>query len=101
MKASINYDRIFRNRGFVFCVVMLALQTQATADRHNAQTDAQLSGIRYFIELAIDYRNAEFSGVETVRFTNSGREEIEHLNFHLYPNVGLTDEDESWLSVRR
>lgn len=101
MKASINHSKIFSNSGLVFCVVMLALQTQATTERRNAQTDTQLSGIRYAIELAIDYRNAEFSGIETVRFTNSGREEIEQLSFHLYPNVGLTDEDESWLSVRK
>lgn len=80
---------------------MIALQAQATADLRTAQSDTLLSNLRYEIELGLDYRNAAFSGVETVRFTNSGREEIDQVSFHLYPNVGLTDEDESWLSVRR
>lgn len=80
---------------------MFALQAHASADRRSVQTDPLLSNIRYEIELDLDYHHASFAGIETVRFTNSGREELEQLNFHLYPNAGLADEDDSWLSVRR
>lgn len=101
MSASINHSKLFRNHSLLFCAVMLALQTHAVADRRIVQTDTLLSSIRYEIELALDYHNTTFSGVETVRFTNSSREEIDQVSFHLYPNVGLADEDDSWLSVRR
>lgn len=82
-------------------MILLVLQTQASADRRIAQAEAFLSNLRYEIELGIDYRNATFAGVETVKFTNSGREEVDQASFHLYPNVGLEEEDDSWLSVRR
>ncbi|MFN0110513.1 MAG: M1 family aminopeptidase [Blastocatellia bacterium] len=87
--------------GMTLCVVLMALQLQTTANQRVIQTETLLSNLRYEIELKLDYRNAAFTGIETVRFTNSGREDLDHLSFHLYPNVGLTDEDETWLSIRR
>ncbi|MBS1789308.1 MAG: hypothetical protein JST85_16400 [Acidobacteria bacterium] len=101
MRVRTNYNKVLIDQGILFCVVMIALQSHAAADRRSMQTEPLLSGIGYEIALDLDYHNAAFSGLETVRFTNSGREELEQVNFHLYPNVGLADEDDSWLSVRR
>lgn len=80
-------------------LVGIALLTQA-ADRPANQNEIVLSNLRYRIELDINYRSSSFSGTETVRITNSSRDDIDYINFHLYPNTGLLDDDESLLSVQ-
>lgn len=80
-------------------LVGIALLTQA-ADRPANQNEIGLSNLQYRIELDINYRSSSFSGTETVRITNSSRDDIDYINFHLYPNTGLLDDDESLLSVQ-
>lgn len=80
-------------------LVGITLLTQA-ADRPANQNEIVLSNLRYRIELDINYRSSSFSGTETVRITNSSRDDIDYINFHLYPNTGLLDDDESLLSVQ-
>lgn len=36
-----------------------------------------------------------------VRFTNSTRNELESVYFHLYPNLGLGESEEPWLTISR
>lgn len=84
----------------LLCVASFAMLTQA-ADRRITQSETILSSLRYYIELDLNYRDASYSGRETVRVTNSSRDEIDSVSFHLYPNVGLLNEDEPLLSVQR
>lgn len=69
------------------------------ANARAASRDASIN--HYRIEIDLDYRGASFTGRETVRFHNLTREEVESIFFNLYPNVGLLEEDLSWLSVQR
>ena len=55
----------------------------------------------YKIAIDVDYHAASFTGREVVRVANSGRDEIDSVSFHLYPNVGLGEESELWLTVQR
>lgn len=80
-------------------LVGITLLTQA-ADRPANQNEIGLSNLQYRIELDINYRSSSFSGTETVRITNSSRDDLDYINFHLYPNTGLLDDDESLLSVQ-
>jgi aminopeptidase N len=55
----------------------------------------------YRIEVDLDYHKASLDGREVVRFTNTTREDLESLNFNLYPNFGLSEEDQPSLTVQR
>jgi hypothetical protein len=66
-----------------------------------ADDNSVLPVLRYRIEIDLDYSGAKYKGREVVRYTNSTREELESLNFQLYPNIGLSEEDEPSLSVNR
>ncbi len=55
----------------------------------------------YDITLSVNYDAATFTGKEMVAFTNSSRETIDTVNFHLYPNLGQEDESKPRLTVRR
>src|SRR5262249_8452106 len=55
----------------------------------------------YHIEVDFNYHSASFTGRETVKFINRGREDVESIFFSLYPNVGLSEEEGLWLSVQR
>ncbi|MEO6725755.1 MAG: M1 family aminopeptidase [Blastocatellia bacterium] len=83
--------------------MLLCLMSAATyptaAKRQTRQPDFAFSGIRYRIELDLDFRNATFSGNEIVHFTNAGRDDLDSVLFNLYPNVGLTEEEPRWLNV--
>ncbi len=57
--------------------------------------------IRYRIEIDLDYHGARYTGRQTVRFVNSTGEDLDSINFHLYPNIGLFEEEEPRLSVHR
>ncbi len=87
------------------CVVLLCLISatvpSSAAKPQTRQPDFAFSGIRYQIELNLDFRKATFSGNEIVHFTNAGRDEMESVLFNLYPNIGLTEEEPQWLSVSR
>lgn len=85
--------------GFMLSVQVFAVLSQ---DKHGAGkpvSDAPLPD--YQIALTVNYRAASFTGSETVSLTNSSREAIDTLNFHLYPNLGLEDENQPRLSVHR
>jgi peptidase M1-like protein len=82
-----------------FCaplICLLALFSYAAADDNGV-----IPSLRYRIEIDLDYSGAKYKGREIVRYTNSTREELESLIFQLYPNIGLTEEDEPSLSVQR
>jgi hypothetical protein len=55
----------------------------------------------YRIEIDLDYHRASFTGRETLRFTNTSREEQDFVNFYLYPNYGLSEEDKPSLTVQK
>lgn len=55
----------------------------------------------YRIEVDLDYHNASFIGQETVRYTNTTREDLDFLSFCLYPNFGLLEDDEPSLAVQK
>jgi Peptidase family M1 domain len=77
-------------------ICLLALISYAAAD-----DTPVVPSIRYRIDIDLDYSGAKYKGRETVRYTNSTREELESLIFQLYPNIGLSDEDEPSLNVQR
>lgn len=54
----------------------------------------------YLIEINLDYRAGTFSGREVVRLVNASREELDTLNFALYPNAGLGENETPWLKVQ-
>jgi hypothetical protein len=56
---------------------------------------------RYRIEIDLDYQGAKLNGRETVKYSNMSREDVDSLTFHLYPNFGLTEEDQPSLLVHR
>jgi peptidase M1-like protein len=55
----------------------------------------------YRIEIDLDYHRASFTGRETLRYTNTSREEQDFVNFCLYPNYGLSEEDKPSLTVQK
>jgi aminopeptidase N len=63
--------------------------------------DRQTSRDAYRIEIDLDYQKASFTGRETLRFTNSTREELDYVNFYLYPNFGLSEVDKPSLAVQK
>ncbi len=87
--------------GFLLLGLLCIVAFSQAAERRPNQIETVVSNLRYLIELDVDHQNASFSGYETIRITNSSRDDIETISFHLYPNIGLLDEDEPLLSVRR
>ncbi len=63
-------------------------------------SELRLNRPLYQIEIDLDYKNASLTGREVVRFTNPGREDIDNVSFNLYPNVGLSEDEEPWLIVQ-
>ncbi|MGH9752213.1 MAG: M1 family aminopeptidase [Blastocatellia bacterium] len=55
----------------------------------------------YRVEIDLDYHNASFTGREILRFVNTTREDLDFLNFYLYPNFGLSEEDKPSLAVQK
>jgi hypothetical protein len=76
---------------------------RAARSRDQAAKPVEGGGQRdsYHIEIDLDYRKASFTGREVIRFTNATREDLDHLNFYLYPNFGLSESEEPSLSVQR
>ncbi len=83
----------------VICLLAATLQSQANNPRKNQ--GEVTSAPSYSIKLDLDYREAKFTGTEKVKIQNASRDEIDQINFHLYPNAGLLDEDTPCLSVHR
>lgn len=66
-----------------------------------SQNDLSLLIPQYQIELEVNYRQATFLGVETIRVNNSTHDELDSLTFNLYPNLGLSEEDDPWININR
>jgi aminopeptidase N len=110
-------------QSYVFAFFVLSVISAAYAQENNAQEsgqrgresqsprppaqpldrppDRQTSRDAYRIEIDLDYQKASFSGRETLRFTNTTREELDYVNFYLYPNFGLSEGDKPSLTVRK
>lgn len=84
----------------MLCLIAVSISA-GEPDRRVPQTEFPALNPRYLIAIDLDYGKAAFSGYETVRFTNSTRDDIDNVVFHLYPNVGLSEEESPWLSVSR
>jgi aminopeptidase N len=65
------------------------------------QTSVVSARQHYRIEIDLDYHAARFTGREAVRFENLTRQELDSVSFHLYPNVGLSEDEPLWLTVQR
>ena len=84
-------------------LILLLLPPSATGQGREPRLAAlgpTLAPLSYEIDLAVDYRAARFSGHETVRLTNATRQELDGINFYLYPNVGLDETEEPWVTVQ-
>ena len=66
-----------------------------------AETKTPAGRIKYRIEIDVDYSGASFKGRQWVHFVNSTREDLENIDFHLYPNIGLAEEDEPPLTIQK
>lgn len=73
--------------------------TPAPAQESQSKTSA--GRIKYSIEIDVDYSAASFKGHQRVHYTNTTREDIESIDFHLYPNIGLAEEDEPPLTIQQ
>src|SRR5262245_17255911 len=92
---------------YVIAFLLLAAISTAYAqeagfgDQAPEPPDKPSSRDAYRIEIDLDYHNASFTGRETLRFTNATREDLNSLNFYLYPNFGLSEEDKPSLAVQK
>jgi hypothetical protein len=96
----INLQPNTRNLFFVtFCVLLLAHEAQ-TVGTPRGKVEQFFNRQHYLIEINLDYRAATLSGREVVRLVNASRDELDSLNFALYPNCGLAESESPWLSVQ-
>lgn len=90
-------------------VTFFAFAAISTAHSHSSefkeQTAKPVDGSSpsdiYRVEIDLDYQKATFTGREFIRFTNTIREDLDFLNFYLYPNFGLSESDEPSLAVQK
>ena len=86
---------------FVLAAISTAYAGDANfADQQSKPGDKPTSQDSYRLEIDLDYQKASFTGREILRYRNTTREELDFLNFYLYPNFGLL-EDEHSLSVQK
>src|SRR5262249_11541122 len=76
-------------------------QDSGLGDHAPEPADKPSSRDAYRIEIDLDYHKASFTARETLRFTNVAREDLSSLNFYLYPNFGLSEEDKPSLEVQK
>lgn len=87
---------------FVLAAISAAYaQDAGFADQASEPTDKPLPRDTYRIEIDLDYHKASFTGREILRFANTTREDLDFLNFYLYPNFGLSEEDPPSLVVQK
>jgi aminopeptidase N len=87
---------------FVLAAISYArAQESGIGDLAPQPPERPLSRDAYRIEIDLDYHKASFVGRETFRFTNNTREELDFVNFYLYPNFGLSDEDKPSLTIQK
>jgi hypothetical protein len=87
---------------FVLAAISAAYaQESGFGDQASEPADKPSSRDAYRIEIDLDYHKASFTGRETLRFTNAAREDLSSLNFYLYPNFGLSEDDKPSLEVQK
>src|SRR5262245_16152260 len=87
---------------FVLAAISAAYaQESGLGDHAPEPADKPSSPDAYRIEVDLDYHKASFNARETLRFTNAAREDLSSLNFYLYPNFGLSEEDKPSLEVQK
>ncbi len=79
--------------------LLLTLNAQAI-NKPVPKSEQFFSRQQYVVDIHLDYRAASYTGRETIRFTNSTRDELDSLQFALYPNYGLGDSDPLLLKVQ-
>jgi hypothetical protein len=73
-----------------FVLILAALLTSTVAAQNqNRQPLPSEKRIHYRIQLALDYENRTYTGIERVRWVNRGDHPTSTLYFHLYPNVRM------------
>ncbi|MFN0121091.1 MAG: M1 family aminopeptidase [Blastocatellia bacterium] len=84
----------------LICLCGVSLAGVQTRGRDDTPPPPRLSAApEYRIALDVDYRAATYNGRLDIKVTNQTKDNLEHIAFHLYPNVGLRERDEPWLSV--
>jgi Peptidase family M1 domain len=75
----------------ILCLAIGAAVIVLTATGHpqTRQTATPDQRIRYRIQLALDYENRTYTGIEHVRWVNRGDHPTSTLFFHLYPNIRM------------
>ena len=87
---------------FVLAAISAAYAQEAGyGDQAAEPGDKQSPRDTYRVDIDLDYHKASFTGRETLRFTNATREDLSFINFYLYPNFGLSGEDEPSLKVQK
>jgi len=75
---------------FSLVLILAALLSPATAAPNQSHQPLTADKrINYQIQLALDYENRTYTGVERVRWLNRGDHPTSTLFFHLYPNVRM------------
>ncbi|HWQ33674.1 MAG TPA: M1 family metallopeptidase [Blastocatellia bacterium] len=93
--------RLARICGSLFVCLVLPLLPAQAAKRRAAAREPAKSAQHYQLSLEVDYRLKRFTGREVVRFVNNTRDELDSVSFHLYPNVGLSEDAAPWLTIKR
>jgi Peptidase family M1 domain len=87
---------------FVLAAISAAYaQEVGFGDQAAEPADKPSSRDTYRVEIDLDYHKASFTGRETLRFTNTSREDLSFINFFLYPNFGLSEGDKPSLAVQK
>jgi hypothetical protein len=73
----------------LFCLI--AALPAVTAQPQTRQPPEPEAGIRYQINLALDYDNRTYAGTERVHWVNRGEHPTSTLFLHLYPNMRAPD----------
>ena len=97
---SVRLSRMSWRYAAAVCLLFISTLAQATEKRFQP-ADPVSSPQQYRIEIDVNYHAASFTGREVVRFSNRTNHDLESINFHLYPNVGLGENDTQWLTVKR
>src|SRR5258705_10443658 len=70
---------------------ILAALLTVTAQPQTRQPPSPEAGIRYQINLALDFDKRTYVGTERVHWVNRGEHPTSTLFFHLYPNMRVPD----------
>lgn len=92
--------KIRRARNWIALVTLVAAST-LWQPAVTAQEVPSTMRTQYEIELDVDFQQARLTGRATVHFFNTSKRKIDRLFFVLYPNIGLSSEDEPPVSIQQ